>query len=96
MHMGKLERITFTIPEELAAKLRAAVESGAYATNSEIVREAVRNWSEKQERKDAENAAIRELLDAARAGGRRSAESVLERALERIEAVAQNRSEHAE
>ena len=42
--MGKLERITVTMPEEMAAKMRAAVESGEYATTSEIVREALRDW----------------------------------------------------
>jgi antitoxin ParD1/3/4 len=42
--MGKLERITITVPEEMAARLRAAVESGQYATTSEVVREALRDW----------------------------------------------------
>ena len=36
--MSKLERITVTMPEEMAAKMRAAVESGEYATTSEIVK----------------------------------------------------------
>ena len=46
--MGKLERITVTMPEEMVAKLRAAVDSGEYATTSEIVREALRDWSAAQ------------------------------------------------
>jgi antitoxin ParD1/3/4 len=48
MIMARLERITVTMPEEMAAKLRAAVESGEYATTSEIVREALRDWEEYQ------------------------------------------------
>ena len=48
--MSKLERITVTMPEEMAAKMRAAVESGEYATTSEIVRDALRDWCDYQER----------------------------------------------
>ena len=42
--MSKLERITVTMPAEMAARLRAAVERGEYATTSEVVREALRDW----------------------------------------------------
>lgn len=64
--MGKLERLTVTMPEEMAAKLRAAVESGEYATTSEVVREALRGWSEQQERREAGLAKLREMIDEAR------------------------------
>jgi antitoxin ParD1/3/4 len=60
--MGKLERITVTMPEEMAAKLREAVESGEYATTSEIVREALRGWNDHQERRQAAIGRIRELI----------------------------------
>jgi antitoxin ParD1/3/4 len=60
--MGKLERITVTMPEEMAAKLREAVESGEYATTSEIVREALRGWNEHQDRRQAAIARVRELI----------------------------------
>lgn len=49
--MGKLERITVTMPEEMAARLRAAVDSGAYASTSEVVREALRGWGDAQEKR---------------------------------------------
>jgi antitoxin ParD1/3/4 len=49
--MSKLERITVTMPEEMAAKMRAAVETGNYATTSEVVREALRDWAAEQERR---------------------------------------------
>ncbi len=60
--MAKLERITVTMPEEMAAKMRAAVESGEYATTSEIVREAVRDWNELQERREIKLKHLRELI----------------------------------
>jgi antitoxin ParD1/3/4 len=46
--MGKLERVTVTLPEEMVARLRAAVDSGEYATTSEVVREALRDWNAEQ------------------------------------------------
>lgn len=88
MRMGKLERITVTMPEEMAAKLREAVDSGAYATTSEIIREAVRDWSAERDSRDAENAEIRKILADARASGRRSAEEVRRAVLSRIEEIA--------
>ncbi len=60
--MAKLERITVTMPEEMAAKMRAAVESGEYATTSEIVREALRDWSDYQERRQAALEKLRSLI----------------------------------
>ena len=60
--MGKLERITVTMPEEMAARLRAAVESGEYATTSEIVREALRDWSDEQDRKEAALTKLRLMI----------------------------------
>lgn len=60
--MAKLERITVTMPEEMAAKMRAAVESGEYATTSEIVREALRDWSDYQERRQAALEKLRGLI----------------------------------
>lgn len=86
--MSRLERVTVTMPEEMAGKLRAAVDDGSYATTSEIVREALRDWSAERERRDAENAEIREILAAARASGRRSAEDVRKAVLARIEQIA--------
>lgn len=66
--MSKLERITVTMPEEMAAKLRAAVETGEYATTSEIVREALRDWSEEQERKQAALERMRAIVEEASKG----------------------------
>jgi antitoxin ParD1/3/4 len=62
MIMAKLERITVTMPEEMAAKMRAAVDSGEYATTSEIVREALRDWNELQERRLGKLERLRALI----------------------------------
>lgn len=62
--MAKLERITVTMPQEMAARLRAAVERGEYATTSEVVREALRDWGDEQERKEAGLERLRGLISA--------------------------------
>ncbi len=66
--MSRLERITVTMPEEMAAKMRAAVESGEYATTSEIVREALRDWNDLQEQRQAKLERLRALIAEAEKG----------------------------
>jgi antitoxin ParD1/3/4 len=39
-----LERMTITMPSEMASIVQAVVDSGDYATVSEVIREAVREW----------------------------------------------------
>lgn len=60
--MSKLERITVTMPEEMAAKVRAAVDAGDYATTSEVIREALRRWAMKQERRQVALDELRSLI----------------------------------
>ena len=43
-----VERITVTLTTDMAETIKAAVNSGDYASNSEIVREALRDWRLKQ------------------------------------------------
>ncbi|MEO7248048.1 MAG: type II toxin-antitoxin system ParD family antitoxin [Novosphingobium sp.] len=76
--MGKLERITVTMPEEMAAKMRAAVDTGAYATTSEIVREALRDWGEHQERRAAALTRLRALIAEGEKGPFLPAEEVFD------------------
>ncbi|ARP97596.1 CopG family transcriptional regulator [Bordetella genomosp. 13] len=44
-----LERLTITMPAEMAASLKQAVEDGEYASTSEVVREALREWKIRRE-----------------------------------------------
>lgn len=90
--MGKLERITVTMPEEMVARLRAAVERGEYATTSEVVREALRGWGEDYDHREAENARMRAILDRARSGPRFSSDGVFAEALDTIDRVARRKS----
>lgn len=63
--MGTIERMTITVPAEMAATLRQTVAGGEYASTSEVVREALRDWSR---RRDAEQRDLDALRAAIRAG----------------------------
>lgn len=66
--MPVVERMTITMPAELAETLRQTVAGGEYASTSEVVREALRDWTRRRdvERQDLEalRAAIRAGLDS--------------------------------
>jgi antitoxin ParD1/3/4 len=44
-----LERLTITLPPELAETIKAAVNDGDYASASEVVRDALRDWKIRRE-----------------------------------------------
>jgi antitoxin ParD1/3/4 len=46
--MAEIERMTITLPSDMAAIVRSAVEGGDYASSSEVVREALRDWKTKR------------------------------------------------
>lgn len=46
--MPNVEKVSVALTSEIAAVVRQAVESGEYASNSEIVREALRDWKLKR------------------------------------------------
>ena len=66
--MPAVERMTITMPTELAEVLRQTVAGGEYASASEVVREALREWTRNrdEERRDLEalRSAIKKGLDS--------------------------------
>ena len=63
--MSSIERLTVTMPAEMAGVLRHTVEAGEYASASEIVREALRDWTRR--RRD-DHTALADLREAVRVG----------------------------
>ena len=63
--MPAVERMTITMPAEMAETLRQTVAGGEYASTSEVVREALREWTR---RRDAERQDLEALRAAIRAG----------------------------
>lgn len=46
--MSTVEKISIALTPDLAILVRKAVEDGYYASTSEVVREALRDWKRKQ------------------------------------------------
>jgi antitoxin ParD1/3/4 len=46
--MPTIERMTITMPADMAAVVKGAVEGGDYASTSEVIREALREWKSKR------------------------------------------------
>ncbi len=61
--MAEIERLTITLPSEMAAIVRGAVEEGNYASSSEVVREALRDWKMKQALQMQELASLKADID---------------------------------
>jgi antitoxin ParD1/3/4 len=61
--MAEIERLTITLPSDMAAAVKGAVESGDYASTSEVVREALRDWTVKRALRLQELAALKADID---------------------------------
>jgi len=61
--MAEIERLTITLPSDMAAVVRGAVEGGDYASSSEVVREALRDWKMKRALQLQELAALKADID---------------------------------
>ncbi len=64
--MPTVEKISIALPPEMVAKLRQAVEAGEYASSSEVVRDALRDWSHKRQLQQNGVAELRQLWQQAR------------------------------
>lgn len=61
--MPNIERMTITMPADMAAVVKAAVEGGDYASTSEVVREALREWKLRRVVQEQELAALKADID---------------------------------
>ncbi len=61
--MGENENLTITLPPDMAARIRAAVEAGTYASPSDVVREALREWTPRLPSNPQELASLRADID---------------------------------
>ncbi|MHB1304852.1 MAG: ribbon-helix-helix domain-containing protein [Acidiphilium sp.] len=61
--MAEIERMTITLPCEMAAVVRDAVEGGDYASSSEVMREALRDWKMKRALRLQELVALKAEID---------------------------------
>jgi len=63
--MATAEKLSITLPAEMVRVIRERVGTGAYGSNSELIREALRGWMEREQRLVVLDTAIaRGLADA--------------------------------
>lgn len=67
--MGKVEKISVALTDELLASVQGAVKSGDYASSSEVIREALRQWKSRRSHDEHAAAALRQLVAEADASG---------------------------
>jgi antitoxin ParD1/3/4 len=67
--VADIQKVSVALTGGQLAALKAAVEAGEYATTSEIVREAVRDWQFKHELRQEEVKRLRKLWDEGKASG---------------------------
>jgi antitoxin ParD1/3/4 len=61
--MAEIERMTITLPSDMAAVVKGAVEGGDYASSSEVIREALRDWKMKRALQLQELASLKAEID---------------------------------
>src|SRR5260370_37201547 len=68
-HMAKVEKVSVALTSEQISAVKAAVDAGEYATTSEIVREAVRDWQLKRELRQEDIRRLRRMWGEGVASG---------------------------
>jgi antitoxin ParD1/3/4 len=67
--MPDIQKISVALTGEQVSALKAAVDAGEYATTSEIVREAIRDWQFRREIRQDDVRRLRELWAEGKASG---------------------------
>lgn len=89
--MGVVRKISIALTEELATDVEQAVASGDYASSSEVIREALRQWKQVREADLARIAELRRLVQEGLDSGEPiegnfDAEDIIRRGRERLAA----------
>jgi antitoxin ParD1/3/4 len=87
MTVTKTERLSITLPPEIARWIRDKARRGEYGSNSAVIREALREWIERDQRLASLDGAIGRGIADAKAGRVRSVAAVRAARLKRLRAV---------
>jgi antitoxin ParD1/3/4 len=68
--VSNIEKISVALTSEQIEALRAAVATGDYATTSEVVREALRDWQMKRQLRQDDIKRLQQMWDVGKASGR--------------------------
>ena len=67
--MSALEKITISLPAEMLAEVKAAVEAGEFTNTSEAIRDALRHWGRARRVVALNDEELRRLVAEGRASG---------------------------
>lgn len=73
------EKLSITLPADMAQTIRNAVSAGSYSSNSEVIREAMRLWQDRRQEREQGLDVIRANLSAAANDPRRITDDELGR-----------------
>ena len=82
--MQAAEKLSITLPAEMVRVIRAKVESGGYGSNSEVIREAMRGWLERERHFATFSEAIERGISDADAGRVKDSDQVRKSLLDRM------------
>ena len=68
--IDKAEKISITLPLDMLNHIKEKVKDGAYASTSEVIREAMRLWQKQEEEHEARLALIRARLERSAKSGK--------------------------
>lgn len=68
--MPEIQKISVALTAEQLNAIKSAVETGEYATTSEIVREALREWQWRRDLRNEDLNRLRELWQQGKASGK--------------------------
>ncbi|MGA3264306.1 MAG: type II toxin-antitoxin system ParD family antitoxin [Terracidiphilus sp.] len=63
--MPTIEKLSIALPAEMAALVRRAVDVGEYSSNSEVIRDALRDWTHKRNLREQSLSHLRKLWQEA-------------------------------
>lgn len=67
--MANVEKVSVALTADMASMVRQAVASGEYASSSEVIREALRDWKIKRAYAEHTIVELRRLVAEGHAGG---------------------------
>jgi antitoxin ParD1/3/4 len=67
--MSNIEKLSIALTAELAEAVREAVQCGEYASSSEVIREALREWARARDERAASISYYRRLWEEGLASG---------------------------
>ncbi|MGD0190604.1 MAG: type II toxin-antitoxin system ParD family antitoxin [Rhizomicrobium sp.] len=84
--MANIEKISIALPHDMVEAIKDAVEQGEYATTSEVIRDALRDWRLKRKVEELDTAELRRLVQEGIASLDRGEGIPAEQVFKRLEA----------